>query len=62
MSKKRIVIKEEDWEDSVYHTKEWEQSVTIKKWEHDYMKGEYIIDYISSDEEVSKPKSNTRKI
>ena len=56
MSKKRIVIKEEEWKDSIYSTVEWEESVTINKWEHDYMKGEYIIDYVSSDE-VEVPKS-----
>ena len=46
MSKKRVVIKEENYEDSIYNTNEWNKlpNVDIKKWEHDYVKKEYIID------------------
>lgn len=43
--KKQIIISEDEWEDSIYKTKEWEQSVEVLKWEHDYIKKEYIITY-----------------
>jgi len=43
--KKQIIIKEEDWESSIYKTREWEQSVEIIRWEHDYENKQYIIDY-----------------
>ena len=45
-NKKQIIIAEKDWKDSKYRTVEWEQSVTIIKWTHDYEKKQYIIDYI----------------
>jgi len=44
--KKKIVIKESDWNDSIYKTKKWEQSVEILRWEHDYVEHIYVIDYI----------------
>ena len=44
-SKNKVIIKEEDWKNSIYSTKEWEHSVVVKRWEHDYVKKEYIIDY-----------------
>jgi len=43
--KKQIIIKEEDWNNSIYRTREWEQSVEIIRWEHDYEKKQYVIDY-----------------
>jgi len=43
--KKQIIIKEEDWETSIYRTREWEGSVEIVRWEHDYENKQYIIDY-----------------
>ena len=43
----QIIIKEEDWKDSKYRTKEWENTVELIKWEHDYEKKIYIIDYNS---------------
>lgn len=43
--KKKVIIKEEDWETSVYPTKEWNDSVEVMKYEHDYEKKEYIIEY-----------------
>ena len=43
--KQRVIVKEEDWIDSIYSTKEWEQSIELIRWEHDYVKKEYIIDY-----------------
>jgi hypothetical protein len=42
---KVIVISEQDWPTSIYKTKEWEQSVRILRWEHDYVKKCYIINY-----------------
>ena len=42
----KIVVKEEDWEKSEYKTKEWEQSVKIVKWTHDYVDKIYIIEFI----------------
>lgn len=42
---KRVVIKENDWQNSKYRTVEWEQSVEIIRWEHDYEKKQYVIDY-----------------
>ena len=46
MSKKKrniITIKEEDFKDSKFNTKEWEQRVNIVQWEHNYVTKEYII-------------------
>jgi hypothetical protein len=43
--KKQIIIKEAAWEASIYRTREWEQSVEIIRWEHDYEKRQYVIDY-----------------
>lgn len=43
--KKQIIIAEKDWEDSIYKTIEWEQSVIIEKWEHDFEEKKYTIDY-----------------
>ena len=42
---KTIIIKEKDWEDSKYRTKEWEMKVVITYWEHNFEKGKYIIKY-----------------
>jgi len=36
-------IKGADWKDSKYRTREWERRVNIVRWEHDYVKDEYII-------------------
>lgn len=38
-----IIIKEEDWKDSKYRTKEWEDTVIITYWEHNYENKNYII-------------------
>ena len=47
MSKKKkqsiITVKEEDWKDSKFSTKEWQNRVNITCWEHDFEKKEYII-------------------
>lgn len=45
-TKKQIIIKEADWADSKYQTKEWERTVDIKRWEHDYKLKQYVIDYV----------------
>lgn len=41
----QVVIKEEDWQESKYRTIQWEQSVEIVRWEHDYEKKTYTITY-----------------
>lgn len=41
----KVVVSVFDWDDSIYKTIEWEQSVTIKRWEHDYILKQYVIDY-----------------
>ena len=44
--KKRIIVKETEWErDPKYKTGQWENSVVITRWEHDYVKKHYVIDY-----------------
>jgi len=56
--KKKVVIKENDWNDSIYKTKEWNDSVIVNMYEHNYITNEYIITYtekeIIKDEPVSK--------
>ena len=42
---KQIIVKEADWKKSKYRTREWEQSVEIVRWEHDYEKKQYVINY-----------------
>ena len=42
----RIIISEEDYKNSIYNTKEWEQqTVKLIRWEHDYEKHQYVIDF-----------------
>jgi len=43
--KNKIVIEESDWCTSKYRTKEWEQSVSIIKWEHDFETKKYTIEF-----------------
>ncbi len=43
--KQRIVIEEKDWNESRYKTFEWEQSVEIINWEHNFETKQYIIIY-----------------
>jgi len=38
-----IEIKEEDWTESKYRTREWEKRVNITRWEHDYVDKIYLI-------------------
>ncbi len=40
-----IKITEKDWIESKYRTKEWEDSVIITYWEHDYENKTYTIKY-----------------
>ena len=44
-AEKQIIVKEIDWKDSKYRTVEWERTVDIKRWEHDYELKQYVIDY-----------------
>ena len=41
----QVIIKESDWVNSKYRTKEWEQTVEIVRWEHDYIERIYTIDF-----------------
>jgi len=43
--KKRIIISEENYKISEYSTSEWERSVIITCWEHDFELKRYVIDY-----------------
>ena len=38
-----IEVKEVNWKDSKYRTREWEKRVDIVKWEHDYVDKVYKI-------------------
>jgi len=42
---KQVIITFEEWETSKYRTLEWERSVKMVRWECDYEKEIYIIDY-----------------
>tara|TARA_R110000744_G_scaffold7342_3_gene25312 strand:+ start:6864 stop:7097 length:234 start_codon:yes stop_codon:yes gene_type:complete len=42
---KFIIVRECDWNKSKYRTVEWEHSVNITRWEHDFEKGVYVIEY-----------------
>ena len=44
--KKIIKVPESEWVESKYRTREWEQSVEIRHWMHDYENGEYVITYV----------------
>ena len=41
---KTIIIQEKDWKTSVYRTREWERTVNITKWTHEFGI-HYIIEY-----------------
>ena len=43
--KKQVIVEEADWQDSKYRTSEWDKTVEVISWEHDYMKKIYIIKY-----------------
>ncbi len=43
--KERIVIAESEWDSSVYRTREWENTVEIIRWEHDYENKQYVIEF-----------------
>lgn len=38
-----IEVKEENWKDSKYRTREWERRVDITRWEHDFVNKIYKI-------------------
>jgi len=40
-----VTITEEDWATSIYSTYEWEKSVVIVQYEHDFIKKTYTIKY-----------------
>lgn len=40
-----IIVKEEDWDASIYKTLEWEQSVILDRWTHDFELKEYKLEY-----------------
>ena len=41
----KVIVNESDWDESEYRTREWEQSVKIIRWEHNYEENVYIIEY-----------------
>jgi hypothetical protein len=43
--KNKIVLSGDEWRTGEYHTIEWEQSVKILNWEHDFEKDTYTIIY-----------------
>jgi len=45
MTKHRVIIQEVEYKYSIYSTIEWEQSVVITCWEHNYEEKRYVIDY-----------------
>jgi hypothetical protein len=58
MTKNRVIINEVEYKYSKYCTKEWEQSVVITCWEHNYEEKCYKIDYHDKDiqtEEGDRP-------
>ena len=44
--KKQIKFTEDEYDSSIYTTTNWHNSVTVLRWEHDFVKQEYTIDYI----------------
>lgn len=42
-NEQKVVIKEADYAASIYNTKEWENSVKVLVWEHDFEKKIYTI-------------------
>jgi len=49
MTKNRVIINEVEYKYSKYSTIEWEQSVVITCWEHNYEEKCYKIDYHDKD-------------
>jgi len=43
MKTHKIIVKGEDWAESKYRTRKWEERVDIARWEHDYVANEYTI-------------------
>jgi hypothetical protein len=42
---KILILSSADYINSYYNTKEWEQSVKLIRWEHDYELEKYTIKY-----------------
>lgn len=42
---KQVIIEEDDFEQSVYNTKEWNESVKITRYEHNIADKKYVINY-----------------
>lgn len=59
--KKKITVQEKDWATSKYRTREWEQSVKIITWEHDYEKKQYVIIYNEKTEKINRPELEGEK-
>tara|TARA_R110002050_G_scaffold34397_8_gene86862 strand:+ start:27979 stop:28125 length:147 start_codon:yes stop_codon:yes gene_type:complete len=38
-----FTVKEENWSESKFRTKEWEKRVNIVRWEHDFVDKVYYI-------------------
>lgn len=53
-----LVIGEQDWDSCIYKTREWEQSVIVDKWTHDYELKQYIIAYF----EKEKPNNDESEL
>lgn len=45
-----FTVTKEDFYKYGFNTKEWEQSVDIKQWEHDWVKEEYKITYTEKED------------
>ena len=43
--KQKIEIPEQEFATSIYNTKEWEESVVVKQYEHDYIKKVWIVTF-----------------
>jgi hypothetical protein len=41
----KVIISENEWDNSIYRTKEWIDSVEITYWEHDFQNKTYTIIY-----------------
>jgi hypothetical protein len=44
MKTHKITVKKEDWNESKYRARKWEERVDVSRWEHDYVTGEHHIE------------------
>ena len=56
-----VTIKEIEYNDSKYSTKEWEQSVIITRWEHNHELKEYVINYNWPFNDMKKTNEDLKK-